>query len=100
MWVNGRQGTGYLKKTLLSASFCDMHILKYPAGSFIPVHTDKVPGRRHYRLNILLQGEDNFSCPKVIFKWWRVCLFRPDLYEHSVEKCSYQRTVLSIGLAI
>lgn len=99
-WFEGRQGTGYLRKTLLSLSFMDAHILKYPVGTFIPAHKDPIPGRKHYRLNIRLKGPDNFMCKWTIFRWWRICLFRPDQCLHSVNVCNEERIVLSIGVAI
>lgn len=33
----------------------DCYILKYPEGSEIPPHTDPVPGRKHWRMNVVLK---------------------------------------------
>lgn len=100
MWKKGRQGTGYARLTLLATSWLDCHILRYLPGEFIPPHTDKlVDGSRHYRMNILLKGEDSFQCSKVLFKWWRVVIFRPDLHEHAVPAVTRKRYMLSIGWA-
>lgn len=100
-WIEGRQGTGYRKWTLLALPRSDIHILRYDKGHYIPPHVDKVPsGLRHYRMNILLYGEDTFKCSEVIFKKGPVVLFRPDLHEHSVSPVSRLRIVLSLGFAL
>jgi hypothetical protein len=70
-------------------------------GDSIPSHTDKlVDGRKHFRMNIRLAGEDTFKCCKVLFRFWRVTIFRPDLYEHSVPAVKRKRYMLSIGWVI
>lgn len=100
-WREGRQGTGYGKWTLIASSLFDMHILRYLPGQYIPPHTDKLPdGKRHFRINIRLCGEDSFQCSNVVFRKWRVTVFRPDLYEHSVPPVSKIRLLLSIGFAL
>jgi len=100
MWKSGRQGTGYARLTLLATSWLDCHVLRYPPGGYIPPHTDKlVDGRKHFRMNIRLTGDDSFKCRKVLFKWWRVVIFRPDLHEHSVPAVKKTRYMLSIGWA-
>ena len=100
-WKYGRQGTGYLTKTYIGTNVFDLCVIKYPPGTCIPPHTDKLDdGRKHYRLNILLSGEDSFKCENVIFKWWRFTFFRPDINEHYVPPVKSQRMLLSIGFAI
>lgn len=100
MWKTGRQGTGYARLTLLATSWLDCHVLRYMPGDFIPPHTDKlVDGRKHYRMNIRLTGDDSFKCAWTVFKWWRVTIFRPDLCVHSVPVVQRKRYMLSIGWA-
>lgn len=101
MWTPGRQGTSYSKLTLLAFTSFDCHIIRYLPGGYIPPHTDKLrDGRKHYRMNIRLTGDDSFKCKQVLFKWWRVTIFRPDLFEHSVPVVQRKRYMLSIGWAI
>lgn len=101
-WIKGRQGTGYEKFVVLYLTdVFDLLIIRYKKGDYIPKHVDKLDSdKKHYRLNILLKGEDSFECERVIFKWYRFCLFRPDLYEHEVKSVKRTRYVLSIGLAV
>lgn len=101
MWKPGRQGTGYAKLTLLSSSRLDCHVLRYLPGDCIPPHTDRLEsGKKHYRMNILLAGEDSFECSTLEFKWWRITIFRPDTYEHSVPAVKRKRLILSIGWSV
>jgi hypothetical protein len=95
-WQKGKQGTGYFKLPIIELSFFDFWIIDYPINSFIPTHTDPIPGKKHYRLNIRLYGEDGFV-GKNIFKLWRVYFFRPDLEPHSVEAVKTRRILLSFG---
>lgn len=100
-WTNGRQGTGYRKLTLLQSERfgCDCYLIDYPPHTHIPTHTDPVPGKKHYRLNILLWGQDNFR-GETIFSTKRIKLFRPDISPHSVEEVSRRRIIFSIGWAL
>jgi hypothetical protein len=100
-WQEGRQGTGYRKLTLWQSALlsCDGYLIKYPSHSHIPTHTDPVPNKKHYRLNILLKGEDKFK-GDTIFSTKRIKFFRPDIMPHSVEEVAVPRLILSIGWAI
>lgn len=105
---NGRQGTGYKVATLASFKIpigpilgVDVHVIKYPKGSYIPAHTDRVPeGQNHHRLNIILQKAiegGKFMCVR-IKQFGRFIYFRPDLYLHSVTPIkSGTRYIFSIG---
>ena len=95
-WQAGRQGTGYRKLELFLYHNWDMYLIYYPPNTCIPTHTDKVLGKQHYRLNILLWGEDKFK-GETLFATKRIKLFRPDIMPHSVEKVSSKRLVFSIG---
>lgn len=88
MWIPGRQGTGYFKFKIFSFICVDAYILKYPTNAFISYHYDKVPGKKHYRLNIRLpfgvgghlriRGRNS--------NLHEIALFRPDIDEHKVTK--------------
>lgn len=106
MYKEGRQGTGYLVKTLLSKVILglgiDVHVIKYPTGSYIPEHVDTVDGKRHYRLNIVLQKANIGGIFVKNGEWQqgRIYFFRPDVDKHSVVRIhSGTRKVLSIGIA-
>lgn len=103
-WEKGRQNTGYDKLLLLGNPFLlpfDCYLLKFPEGTAVPPHRDKVERGRHYRLNVVLKrssGGGEFVCANPIIDSPRVKLFRPDLEEHSVtEVQGGDRWVLSIG---
>ena len=100
-WEDGRQGTGYRKLKLFSSNFlgCDCYLIDYPPNTHIPTHTDPVPNKKHYRLNILLRGEDKFQ-GETIFSTSRIKFFRPDIMPHSVEEVSRRRLIFSLGWAI
>lgn len=98
-WESGRQGSGYRKLCLWLGKSFDCYLIDYPSNSYIPVHTDPVPGKRHYRINILLWGADNFK-GNTIFSSKRVKFFRPDITPHSVDKVSRRRVIFSVGWAI
>jgi len=103
-WEKGRQKSGYDKMLLCGATWplkFDTYLLKFPEGSEIMPHTDKVKSGRYYRLNIVLKqakrgGE--FFCKKAIFESKRIKLFRTDICEHQVSKVEEgSRYLLSIG---
>lgn len=100
-WESGRQGTGYRKLRLWQSDrlFSDAYLIDYPPHTRIPTHVDKVPGKRHYRINILLWGQDNFR-GETLFSLGPLKFFRPDISPHSVEEVSRRRLVLSIGWAL
>ena len=109
-WQEGRQGTGYFKMLLLQSKrflLFDVWLLKYPLGAFIPTHTDPIPNKRHFRLNIVLSklpqtsNRKGFEATHVLFETQRMVLFRPDITPHSVlEVMERPRYVLSIGWAL
>jgi len=73
----------------------DIYLIRYQFGYYMPTHRDEVKKGKHYRLNILLWGEDNFH-GFVIWKWWRFNLFRAD-EQHGVFLLLKKRMILSIG---
>jgi hypothetical protein len=104
-WIEGRQGSGYFKKLIFQGPFFDCYLLKFPEGSCVHWHTDPVPGKRHWRLNIFLKQcergghfirkgfSDNIGA--------RFQLFRPDIQEHMVTPVDKGvRYVLSIGVVL
>eukprot|EP00746_Dinoflagellata_sp_MGD_P140514 gnl/MRDRNA2_/MRDRNA2_73745_c0_seq2.p1 gnl/MRDRNA2_/MRDRNA2_73745_c0~~gnl/MRDRNA2_/MRDRNA2_73745_c0_seq2.p1 ORF type:complete len:113 (-),score=14.18 gnl/MRDRNA2_/MRDRNA2_73745_c0_seq2:61-399(-) len=103
-WQQGRQLSGYDKMLLLRCSSWlkfDMYLLRFPQGSEIKPHQDKVDKGHHYRLNVILkeaQAGGEFICSKPIFETPRIKFFRPDECEHSVTKVTKgARYVLSVG---
>ncbi|WP_199100576.1 2OG-Fe(II) oxygenase [Dyella sp. ASV21] len=103
-WQKGRQGSGYDKLLLGGLLWpipCDCYLLRFPSGTSVPPHTDRVAHGRHYRLNIILRAATRggeFVCARPIHVSRRIKLFRPDLEEHSVTTIEAgTRWVLSIG---
>lgn len=104
-WEEGRQRTGYRKMLLGLGRSWDAYILHYPAKVGIPMHVDRVRGKRHFRLNVVLAGDRKaFVCsssdPRPLFNRWGVALFRPDLTRHCVLPGKGPRWVLSLGCAL
>lgn len=106
MWNEGRQKTGYMKKTFYSFKVLgigvDCHLIKYPEGSNIPPHTDKVKNKSHKRLNIVLKHAKSGGTFKKNGEpqQGRFHNFKPDKDEHEVTKIDKgERIVLSFGLA-
>jgi len=102
-WSNGRKQTGYEKLRIISLWFFDCYILRFRKGALIPKHRDPVADKSHYRLNIILKNAKaggEFHCANCIIDWWRIKLFRPDKFKHSVSEVTEgTRYVLSIGWA-
>lgn len=107
-WASGRQGSGYFKMAIIESFFpipFDLYLLKFPDGSSIPEHTDKVKsGFKHYRLNIILKKSNSggdFISEKNIIDWPRLKFFRPDINKHYVtEVKGGNRIVLSFGFLL
>lgn len=105
-WELGRGMSGYDKLLLCCSSRLkfDCWILRFKEGSYIDPHVDAVKSGKHYRLNIILRKAEEggeFICFKVIWKFWRVVLFRPDIAVHRVKPIiKGTRYVLSIGWVI
>jgi hypothetical protein len=95
-WEVGRQGTGYRKLRLAEGQNWDCYLIDYPPHTHIGTHTDPVPGKKHYRLNIMLWGEDNFQ-GDAIFSSKHIKFFRPDISPHSVGEVSRRRIIFSVG---
>jgi len=103
-WERGRQNSGYDKMLLCGATWpikFDTYLLKFPEGSEISPHTDKVVSGKHYRLNIVIKNAvegGEFICSNPIYETKRIKLFRPDESEHQVSKIvKGNRYLLSIG---
>lgn len=103
-WEAGRQNAEYRKFTLFYSKLLgiDAYILNIPRGSYIPQHTDPVPGFDHHRVNITLTGEiimrtKPWKHPGVkrIGTWFSY--FRPDAIVHWVPPASKNTYVLSFG---
>lgn len=98
-FTEGRQHGGYFKSKLFEHKFYDMYLIHYPAKSFISTHIDPVKNKKHYRLNIIIQGEDNFI-GNTIYSSNRIKFFRPDINPHSVKPVNKDRLILSFGYVI
>jgi len=97
-WQPGRQGTGYSKLLLHQGRRWDLYLLRYPPGASVPPHRDPLPGREHWRANLLLWGEDVFRGDAWL-RLPRLVVFRPDVTEHEVAPVARLRLVLSLGWA-
>lgn len=100
-WTPGRQGSGYRKMLLASSSRLrfDAYVIDYPPGTHVPSHTDAVKGRRHFRANLVLRGDQTFE-GEAIFKLGPLVVFRPDIAPHAVARVTRRRIVLSVGVAL
>ena len=103
-WQRGRQDSGYDKMLLLQSLWplpLDVYLLRFPTGSQIQPHVDRVESGAHYRLNLVIQrarAGGEFACSNAIHDSPRIKLFRPDICEHSVSRVdSGTRYVLSVG---
>jgi len=103
-WERGRQKSGYHKMLLCRLTWpikFDTYLLKFPEGSEIAPHVDKVVSGKHYRLNIVIRNAykgGEFSCSNPIYETKRVKFFRPDISEHKVSRIvKGNRYLLSIG---
>ncbi|HCK33393.1 MAG: hypothetical protein CMH32_01230 [Micavibrio sp.] len=100
-WEKGRQGGGYEKLKLFQIfNRADCYLLRYPEGFELPPHKDPVEHGRHFRLNIVLAGIGRFYAEKCLFDFGPIKFFRPDKYEHGVEKVTKPRLVFSFGFVI
>ena len=97
-WEAGRQGSGYRKCQLAGGPHWDLYVLDYPLGSYIPPHVDMIPGRRHYRANLVLMGDRQLHAHPV-FTWGPLSVFRSDKL-HSVGLVRRRSFVLSLGLSL
>lgn len=102
-WDKGRQNSGYWKMPLAYSKWLkfDFYLIKFPEGSEIKPHVDKVESGKHFRLNIVIKKAKIggiFNCDKTIINTPRIKLFRPDKYTHSVSKIEQgNRYILSLG---
>lgn len=100
IWEYGRQGTGYRKLKVFSFWRVDCYILWYPPKSYIPTHTDPVPGYKHYRLNYTFWRGDGGDLV-INDKRSRLTFFRSDKQEHWVTRVLNGNTfALSIGFIL
>lgn len=105
-WQNGRQKDCEYKKFPLwyfkiNDKFgFDAYILRYKAGSHLPLHIDPIENGYHWRMNIGW-GNSKFKCSKYYgFKLGKLSLyiFRSDMYFHSLDVLG-NTVKLSFGFA-
>ena len=104
-WQNGRRaqldkpGTYYQKFLIFQIpDRMDCWLIKYARAVGIGWHTDKVPGKKHYRINIVLRKGGEFWIEgKKIDR--RFIFFRPDIQKHCVKVFgrNQRRLIFSIG---
>jgi len=94
-WGDGRLSGSYKKLKLLHTIWFDTYLIKFYRGYHLPIHIDPIRGYKHYRLNILLKGEDAYI-GEYIFKWGRIIVFEASL-PHGTTTLSKDRLLLSIG---
>lgn len=107
-WEKGRQEGSYSKMLLIPewlSNFlnADAYLLKFPVGSSVIKHKDPVQeGYKHYRMNITLsgKGKGRMYILGPIIRFWRIEIFRPDLYEHGLEPIKGKIYMLSFGCRI
>jgi predicted 2-oxoglutarate/Fe(II)-dependent dioxygenase YbiX len=119
-WKPGRQGTGYdilplpriregaIERALAQIGtpyrdYWDVYLIRYGDGAHIPPHTDDAQhGRRHRRLNALLEratagGELTIAGARVELAIGDAVLFEPDREVHEVARVVGSRLLFSVG---
>lgn len=102
-WTPGRQSADYKKMRVFEFPRfrSDCWLIYYPHGASLPRHVDRVPGRRHWRLNITLVKPRHGGCLISLGPSWRfgrLVLFRSD-QPHWLTEVDGWRLVLSFGWA-
>lgn len=102
-WEDGRQNSYYQKMKIFSFWSMDCYLIRYSKGCAVGYHTDDIPGKKHYRMNLQLKGVDrlclldnlksSFKNPKFIR------IFRADKM-HSFGPSMESGLILSFGLAV
>lgn len=104
-WRPGRQNAAYdvfaFYQFVLFGWGFDAHLIRYRAPVHLPRHTDRVEGKEHFRLNVIIGsvGSPDYAATILNIKN-RIILFRPDISEHSVAVERGSRYVLSFGVAV
>ena len=109
-WEKGRQEGEYKKMLLLPMWFVnffkiDAYLIYIPEGLGIKKHKDPVEDDHiHYRFNFTLKYPRSYIKRRkmyvegeYIWKFWRINLFRPDIYYHGVRPLVGSMILLSIG---
>jgi hypothetical protein len=96
---------GVKTRILFRSKHLNIYLVSYPEGHQVRPHVDMVARGKLYKLNCVLarpQSGGTFVCEKKLFDLFgRVVLFRPDLYEHQVEKITRgKRLLLSFALNV
>ena len=99
-WIKGRQNYFYEKLKIYSFWRVDCYFIKYSKGCAVGYHTDDVPGKKHFRLNIQLKGKNRLChIDNLIKKRGRFDLFRADKL-HSFGVTLEDGLILSFGIAV
>jgi hypothetical protein len=79
----------------------DAYLLCFPAGCSVMKHKDPVAeGYNHYRMNITVSGTGRMYILGPIKRWWKIEIFRPDLYEHGLTPIQDKMYMLSFGCRV
>lgn len=92
-------------RILLRSKRLNIYLVRYPEGHKVGPHLDMIAKGRLYKLNCVLvkpKVGGEFVCERNLFNLaGRVILFRPDLYQHHVEKIQRgNRWLLSFALTV
>ena len=99
-WHVGRQNYFYEKLKIYSFLNVDCYLIRYSPGCAVAYHTDDVPGKKHYRLNIQLKGINRLcELDRLTKKQRRFTLFRADKL-HSFGVTLEKGLILSFGVAL
>lgn len=101
-WQPGRQQEGYYTLKLFSWWRVDAYIIKCCHNVAIKEHYDKVPNKRHFRINLTFKGKDNFYVVppnKPFFQKFRLTFFRPDVCCHGTTEGDAWK-MLSFGFVL
>lgn len=108
-WEKGRQQGSYSKLALLPTFIsrlinCDAYLLKFPDKCSVIKHKDPVAeGYRHVRANVVIWRAEKggrMYCLGPVKRFWRIEIFRPDLYYHGMEPITGKMYMLSFGCRI
>ena len=107
-WERGRQEGSYSKMLLIPVWLskflnADAYLLSFPTGCSVMKHKDPVEkGWKHYRMNITIwnEGTGRMYMLGPMKRFWRIEIFRPDLYEHGLTPINGRMYMLSFGCRI
>lgn len=90
-------------RILFRSKRLNVYLVRYPEGHRVAPHLDMIAKGRLFKLNCVLvkpRAGGDFVCEKnIVNLFGRIILFRPDLYQHRVERIERgNRWLLSFAL--